>query len=143
MRDDEMQKRIAAEEKSNRIPIDPVRMFLRTLDQYDELMAKFHDLEVKFTQHQNDIAERFRDQNATIEGLVGRMNGQVSNTGHKNSEDIQKLNTKMEKIDTQLFDEDTGLIKQFLAGKRAMYGTMGTGIIALIAWLWQHFFNGK
>lgn len=123
------------------MPIDPVNMFLRTLDNYDELVNQFHDLEVKFAQHQNDIAERFRDQNATIETLVSRMNGQVSNTGHKNSEDIKDLNTKMEKLDTQLFDEDTGLIKQFVAGRRAIYGLLGTGIISLAGWLWLHFWK--
>jgi hypothetical protein len=143
--EDDMKRRISEEEQQHRTPIDPVRMFLKTLDNYHDLVDDFHDLKVGFTQHQNDIAERFRNQNDTIEGLVKRMNGQVTNTGHKNTDEIDKLKTKMARFDTQLFDEDTGLIKTFLSTRRMLRNlwiTSGIGLaLWVVQWWFQHFWK--
>lgn len=132
----------------NRIPIDPVRMFLRTLDDYQDLVAKYHDIEIQLSDHKNFIAEKFRDQNDKIDGLVERMDNQVSKTGHRNSDEIKALNTKMEKLDTQLFDKDTGLISQFVISRewqanfnRVVVGAFVTGVLGLVVWLVQHFRN--
>ncbi len=122
-------------------PKDPVTLFIRADERIEQVEVSQHDIHIQFRDHKNEIAEKFRDQNAMIQELLKRMDGQVSFTGRKNTEDIGKLTTRMEKIDTQLFDKDTGLISQFVAGKRAMYGILATGLTALVAWFWQHFWK--
>lgn len=148
MSEDEIKKRHEEESKQRRLPpIDPVRMFLRTDEKYEDAINKLHDIEVKFYAHENMVADKFRDQNAVIDKLVERMEKQVSFTGHKNSDDIKALDGKMEKIETQLFNKDTGLITQFKESRdwqsnfnRAVIGVfLVSGVVSGIIWLIKTF----
>jgi hypothetical protein len=99
---------------------DPVFLFIRSDERLALLESEQADIGREFVQHKVYIDKKFDEQNATIKYLTGRMDGQVSHTGQKNTEEIGKLETRialLEKenaeLQTQLFDQDTGLIKQF------------------------------
>lgn len=129
---------MSAENEAKR-DADATFLFMRTDERMQQVEASQHDIAIQFRDHKNEIAEKFRDQNAMIQELLKRMDGQVSHTGRQNSADIKSLETKMTRFETQLFDEDTGLIKQFIKAKRAAYGTLVAATGSIVAWLIQHF----
>lgn len=120
---------------------DATYLFIRADERVQSVEADQHDIEIQFRDHKNEIAEKFREQNAMIQELLKRMDGQVSHTGRQNSSDIRELEKKMTRFETQLFDEDTGLIKQFIKGKRAAYATLIGGAGWLLTWLIQHYWK--
>jgi len=125
---------------------DATFLFIRTDERVEGVEAKQHDIEIQFRDHTNDVAEKFREQNARIEYLITRMDNQVSKTGQENTKSINALDKKMDELSTQLFDKDTGLITQFKATRdwqsnfnKAVIGCFVTVVAGIIVALFEHF----
>ena len=125
---------------------DATFLFIRTDERVEGVEAKQHDIEIQFRDHTNEVAEKFREQNARIEYLITRMDNQVSKTGHENTKSIEALDKKMDNMHTQLFDKDTGLITQFKTTRdwqsnfnKVVIGCFVTVVAGIIVALFEHF----
>lgn len=133
----------------NEIHLEPlkeysgVHLFIRA----DERM---HGIEAELVSQGKDI----QDAKNALKAVEDRVNMGVARTGNENKGDIQDLKTRMAlaerengELKKQLFDKDTGLIKQF-DGFRDWKESFSKNVItffivqlagALILWAVKHF----